>query len=362
MRGDIDLREIPWSRLRSPRWRIGIGIAVLLAVGAWFGWRSITDPPRPWLVRWKLDRYLKKQAHAGDFKVDFPFPSKSEMVAPSGKESPAAPALGSRTGKDFETLRTEYFALKNAALQRERGREATVGATPAAATNVPAGEKVSQQTDEPMEPVIDDLWEFQRRWIADSAGLAGGDSLGKARADFTRQIEQRLATAGSYEAMYLGVGQELFVARRLLESANPSHRRAGVSIASTAARHALDHAVNGAVAARIAEGYLLPNLDLATDTSPRSPFNHQTYLRQCADLFRRNNEFQNVARTYALYLEHAKDPMRADWARSQMAMAYEEAAEPEKAIAALRQIRDTNTYSRLLRRIPRLQEESGLRP
>jgi hypothetical protein len=359
MRGDIDLREIPWSRLRSPRWRIGIGVAVLLAVGTWFGWRSITNPPRPWLVRWKLDRYLKKQAHAGDFKVDFPFPPKAEMVARSGKDSPAAPALGSRTGKDFETLRTEYFALKSAALQRER---TPAGSETSATTNIPAGGRVANKTDERMDSVVDDLWEFQRHWMADSAGFAGGDSLGKARAGFTLEMERRLASAGSYEAMYLGIGQELFVARRLLESAKSSHRRAGVSIASTAARHAIDHAVNGGVAARIAEGYLLPNIDLATDTNPRSPFHHQTYLRQCADLFRRNNEFQNVARTYELYLEHAKDPMRADWARSQIATAYEEAAEPEKSIAALRQIRDTNTYSRLLRRIPRLQEEAGLRP
>jgi hypothetical protein len=161
--------------------------------------------------------------------------------------------------------------------------------------------------------------------------------------------------------MYAAIGQELFVAKRLLKSGNPAHRRTAVTIALAAGRHALDYAMNGHVAARICEGYILPNIDLATDTNRRSAFNEESFLNQCANLFRRNNEFNNVVRTYQTYLASAKSPARIDWAWSQIAAAHEQGGDPKEAIAAIRQIRDTNTYSRLIRRIPRLQQDAGMR-
>ncbi len=56
----------------------------LLLVGLLWGlWHYFTHPPRPWLVRWQISRYLNKHATPKVFKVDFPFPSKAEMaIAP----------------------------------------------------------------------------------------------------------------------------------------------------------------------------------------------------------------------------------------------------------------------------------------
>src|SRR5262245_60374790 len=85
--------------------------ALTLAAGGYAFWKYETDPPRPWLVRWRLERYLKKQAHTSDLKVDFPFPSKAEMAQASPKsKDKSASSKSSQTGKDFETLRNEYFA------------------------------------------------------------------------------------------------------------------------------------------------------------------------------------------------------------------------------------------------------------
>jgi hypothetical protein len=386
MRGDVDLRDIRFQKLRlSPRALLLLGILALLVAGAFLGWRYLNHPPRPWLVRWKLDRYLKKEAHSGNFKVDFPFPSKAEMARPKKPAADLGLAKGARTGKEFDTLRSEYFALKREALRLEQniGRRAMAivdetgapGATtpPSNETNITPDPKPSitvrenaarvelEAKEQALAPITDDLWDFQRRWAAESGSPEGGtDNLARARADFARSIEQKIESAASYEAMYLAIGQELFVAKGLLKSHNPAHQKMAMTIAFTAARHALNHAVNGNVAARICEGYLLPNLDLATDTNPRSPFHQENFLNQCADLFRRNNEFDNVVRTYEMYLAGAKNPARADWARSQVATAYEDGGDPKMAIATIRQIRDTNAYSRLIRRIPRLEQDAGL--
>ncbi|HYD84754.1 MAG TPA: hypothetical protein VEA63_11895, partial [Opitutus sp.] len=328
---DIDLREIQWSKLRAYRRSMVIVALVLVAVVAGaVGWKYLNQSAPPWLVRWKLDRYLKQEAHVRDFAVNFPFPSKAEMKAPPEKPAPTL-AKGSRTGKDFEALRREYFTMKMAALRSERdgGRRPRSDASSAATGGEGATAGTSRLQDiaameAAMAPIVDDLWEFQRQWAPDSTTADGsGGALATARMELARNIDQQIQTAGGYEAMYRAIGRELFVSKRLLESRNPAHRRMGVEIAFAAARHALDHAVNGHVAARICEGYIVPNTDLATDTNPRSRFHEERFLAEAAEFNRANHEFRNVARLYERYLEDAPNPQRADWARSQLAMAYE---------------------------------------
>src|SRR4051812_35661926 len=86
-----------------------LGIVLVLVAGLFGLWRWLSNPSPPWLVRWKLEHYLKKQAHTGNFKTDFQFPSKTDMArkAPKPAENPRI-SKGTLTGKDFETLRTEY--------------------------------------------------------------------------------------------------------------------------------------------------------------------------------------------------------------------------------------------------------------
>src|SRR5205085_7095269 len=174
----------------------------------------------------------------------------------------------------------------------------------------------------------------------------------------TQESEQKLSTAASYDAMYKIIGQELFVASGLLASGNPEHRRQGVLTSLSASRHASTYAVNGAVAARICEGYVLPNLDLANDTNRRSTFNEDNLLRQCANIFERNYEFNNVVRTYEIFLSGVKNADRADWARSQIGQAYEQAGDSKHALQAYRQIQNTNNYRNIfVRAVPRLEKQ-----
>src|SRR5262245_47732110 len=113
---DIDVRQIDLKKVRiSRRAVVWICLAIAVVAAAFMTWRYITHPPRPWLVRWRLDRYLTKQAHTGDFKTDFPFPAKAEMTKGQGAND-NVPTKGSRTGKDFETLREEYIDAKLASL------------------------------------------------------------------------------------------------------------------------------------------------------------------------------------------------------------------------------------------------------
>jgi len=384
MRGDVDLREIKLKKeWFSRRNLIALAVVIAFAAGAVWTWKYITNPPRPWLVRWKLNRYLKGESHASTFKVEFPFPSKAEMARPKEATDNEVLKTASRTGKTFDALREEYLSQKIAAVTLERSvmrAERELKNVSAQLTNASVmesstatlQERVTELQKSPsrrpelrakedaLALIEEDLWEFQRSYTAQAADSdsAGGAELAKARAAFMNDAEKKMAGASSYDSMYKTIGEELFVAKGLLASGHPQHRRQGMTIALAVSRHAMNYAMNGGVAARICEGYILPNLDLANDTNPRSMFSAENLLRQCSDIFERNVEYNNVVRTYQMYLATVKDPKRADWARSRIGMAYQQAGDAKNALAAFREIKDTNSYRGIfMRTVPQLEKQ-----
>lgn len=394
-------RPSPLGALNQPvappsrRTLVRVAIVVAVIASLWGAWYWLNHPPRPWLVRWRVERFLKKQARTGDFKTAFVFPSKELMdKTPAKADTPTTPAQGAATGKSFDTLRDEYFALKSSALLLERNLERA--ATEQKETSAKLDELTRQidaasgsdsatlqsnatilrerlaklKQDAPsraelaaketaLSPVVRDLWDFQRGWQAEggSSGAASASAFAKARTDFTTSLREQFTKAGSYPDMYRLIGQELWVARQLLDARNPEVTRAGLSLALDAARHSLTDAQNGWVAARICEGYLWPRLDVADDTNRRSPFHPENFIRECAEIFERNNEFNNVVRTYETYLARAGTPKNKDWARAQLASAYEQAGDVKNAVHYLKQIEETNDYRGTLRRLPRLEAQ-----
>ncbi len=380
------------ARLLGSRGRQLVLVAVVVVVAGFVLWNWLAGPREPWRVRWSVQRYLKKQARTGDFKVEFTFPSKAEMAQAPAK--PGRPAKRAMSAKDFETLLDEYYALKGAALVLERemansavqlpklkaqvdelARQIADGTTAnqlelaaelsalrdqmAAWQKKAAAQPDLEAKEAALAPIVSALWDYHRARLAEkqtpealNASSSAAD-LAKLKTD----TRQKLSEAGSYSEMYKLIGQETWVASQLLDSANPAHRRAGVNLAMDAARQAMAEPQNGWVAARICEGYVLPNLDLADDLNPRSPFHADTLLTACADIFRGNNEFDNVVRTYQIFLARGQSATRTDWARAQIAMAYDSANDPKHALQYIRKIQATNNFSWLVRNVPRLEQQ-----
>lgn len=369
---------------------------VLLVVAAGYGlWKYFTASSQPWLVRWRLERFLKKEAHTGDFKTDFAFPSKAEMSqAPPKAVVPKGPAKGAKTGKTFDNLCDEYYALKSSALLLESGiarseielKQVTAESEAlakeiAGGTAADAGEQAAslsklrdratalqkiiasrpelEAKEVVLVPIVADLWEFQRLWQAEKIAreAVSASAVAETRTKFTAEVRKQLGASGSYSEMYKLIGQEIWVARKLLGSANPEHQRVGVSLALSASHQAIEDAQNGWVAARICEGYVLPHLDLADDTSRRSSFHPDNLLIECAEIFRANSEYRNVARTYELSLKRATTTTQSDWAKSQIAMAYDKAGDPKHALQYIHRIGATNNYRMLFRSVSRLEKQ-----
>src|SRR5215212_1419349 len=225
---DIDVRQIDLKKMRvSRRTVVWVCLAVAVVAGAFLAWRYVNHPPRPWLVRWRLEKYLAKQAHTSDFKTEFPFPAKAEMIKGQSAND-TIPTKGSRTGKDFETLREEYIDAKLASLallgQVKRSEASLAEAKPKlealtkelanaqAANNetntalvvsnstalrheISGWEKTAARRtevaakDQEIQPVVDDLWEFQKAWAANEDDV-GSAALVTARSELIRTMEE----------------------------------------------------------------------------------------------------------------------------------------------------------------------------
>lgn len=346
---NVDLSSVDWRKVRPSRRAAGVVVLVLLIFGALAGaWYWLNHPPRPWLVRWRLERYLARKAETGNFKAEFPFPSQAEMsrvVAPDKRG-----ALGSRTQKDFEALREEYLdariALVKLELQLAKGTNAALLAE-------------LQAKEQALAPILADLWEFQNKWMEDpKADASPSVALAKARREFASARARDMQGASGYPQIYKNIGQEVFVASRLLESKNFEHRRVGVSMAFDASRHALGFAQDGMAAARICEAYVLPNLDLADDNDRQSPFSTQNLLGQAADVFRSNGEWDNMARVYESYLKRATTTRQKDWANAQIAGVYQQSGDLPRALVFLRKVQNKDDYG-VTRRIAQLERRVG---
>ena len=389
--------------LRGKRLKV-TGAVLLVVVGVGGLWHYWTHPLRPWMVRWQVSHYLQQHSIIGDFAIPFPFPSKAELAkAPpkvKAKAKEAAAPKGKRTHKDFDTLAKEYIELKIATLALEREIPESEKAIEiwkprlerfttelaktkaAGATNLTvreaqvaslrkrlegfektaASRPALQAKQEALEPIAGDLWDFQRAWAAEwqPVEMAGNEALAKALAQLAADARLKIRQATSYEVIYKHIGQHLWVAERLLNGANPQYQRLGLSLALEASHYAMDEAQNGWLAARIVEGYVWPHRAVANDLNRRSPFNLENLLNECGNIFRGNDEFESTVRNYQILLASASSPQGADQARVQLSMAYEQNGDLKEALHYLRQVKDTNSFSWVLRRIPRLEQQLKL--
>lgn len=344
-------------------------LGVLLA-GALTYWLVFTEPARPWVVKWRIDRYLKKQARTSDFKTDFKFPSASEMAKkPNSAAGEAGGDLtkGKLTGKDFDTLKDEYINLQLQVIELQRQIAASQAPSPRAATltnqppppsDLAARQNALAAKEKSLQPILSDLWTFQRLWAdAEQRGESiGTNELVQAQNRLTAEIRQKLREAETYEKMYRLIGQELWVVDRLLKSHNPDHRRVALNMVRQAAGDSVRAVEDSWLAARLIEAYVLPNLNLADASNRRSPLSLENLTNEAVDYFRRADETRNVRRIYELLLAGADTPQRADWARVQLSMVHEQDGNFSEALRYLKQVKGTNDFAWALRRVPRLEQ------
>lgn len=176
--------------------------------------------------------------------------------------------------------------------------------------------------------------------------LAKQQDAGTQMAQFRRDMTKKVNEASTYEGIYFTVGQQLFVADKLLASKDPIEQQQALSLAIEAAQHAGQGAEQHWLAARICEAYLLPNLALA-DARGRIGYTPEAILTQCTAAFERAEELPNVIRTLQTSLDRigTNAPLRADSVRYQLGYALERSERLDEALRRYKGITEnTNLF------------------
>jgi len=377
-----------------------VAFAIVLGGVVWF----FSGPKPSWYVKMQVKSFLKKNSGKNDFTVNFKFPSKAEMEkAPVQKDIPDEKSYkGKLTKKDFQTLRDEYINLKSEALKiegkistnklilqlstaRVEGKQedpdivfALTGQTNVALLpndpdqvkeqikrlqdEIETNAKLLAEKEEQIKPILSDLIDYQLTFKDLYISLDAPESgeLAAAQSELIQTMRQKFEETTTYSKMYELIGQELWVADKLFESKNPEHLRVALRLARQSARDAIDYAQNYWLAARIYEGYVLPNIDIiAKAGNPRGRRNNFTaegLLNETVNVFQMNEEQENVIRCYKKLLAIAPDSPRADFTRVQLAAIYDEKGKKNKAAYYVKEIKSTNNVNFLLRRYPSLRQ------
>jgi hypothetical protein len=144
----------------------------------------------------------------------------------------------------------------------------------------------------------------------------------------------------TYADMYKFIGQELYVAERLLEETNVQRRVTGLVMAIEASNYARTNAVNLWLGARICEAYLWPHLSLIENTN-RTLLTPDAVLNACDTAFREAGETNNIIRNYELMIvKVSRSAAYVDLLRYRLAHVYQDLGEEEKALPLLKQIKN----------------------
>ena len=145
----------------------------------------------------------------------------------------------------------------------------------------------------------------------------------------------------SYGHIYKVLGEQLWVADKLFESAETSQQLTALVMAGEASIYARTNGGSGWLSARIAEVYLWPHLPLV-EASNRAPFSVEAVLNLCDIAFKEAAETNHVISNYEMLIAKAPQP-RSDAARFKLAQIYMEQDEKAKALKLLKAIKNIKT-------------------
>lgn len=271
-------------------------LAALVWTGHW-GWQKFTGrPPTTAQVRKQIWTHLRSQTRRDDFRIEM-----------------------------------DWAALTNYTLA-----EAPPATTASAAPDKPG--KADKQAK-----------------LLAKAAKAKAKKLPPLQLGYSRVFREKQKEARTYEAIYCGIGEELWVAEQFLAQSNAAVQQTGLILAGEAARYALDDAQNSWLAARICEGYLWPNLDVLERVErPATTPDH--LLAVCEAAFQSNEETNHLVRNYQYVIR--KSPKRADLARYRLALLYEQMGQSDNALRLARELQDAGNdkiRERIAALIARLQ-------
>lgn len=179
----------------------------------------------------------------------------------------------------------------------------------------------------------------------------------KLAGEFRRSVDE----ANSYPTIYRLIGENLARVDLLLSSNTVPHTETATLLAADACRVALDSAVNGWLSARIAEGYLWPQVDFVdAHEKDLRRLDTERLLDITDQAFKAAGETKNVMQNYRLLIAKSQGN-KADKARFRLGRYLEDAGDFASALQVLQEVTATNNAG-LQRRIASIQQQLAMKP
>jgi hypothetical protein len=182
----------------------------------------------------------------------------------------------------------------------------------------------------------------------------GKKKLRPPQAIYSKYFKQKQDEVSSYKQVYKLIGQELKLADGLLASPEPEQKQTALILATEASRYANDPGGDAWLAARICEGYLWANLDLA-ESAEKPVMSVEQILNACDMAFKEAGETNNIIRNYKFLIAKSKGT-QPDISRFRLARVLEDQGDYAEALVYLRQITNTNK-NRLQQTIAALEQK-----
>jgi hypothetical protein len=335
---------------------------MVVAAGIYGGgllYRRIQGVPKsPEQVRKEIYSYLRDKSRTREFTAAQPAATGQEALRLTNELAALRAELES-ANTNLAHLQQEMRAVRS--VQPRQSADTNGMAVAQGPTNAPPLDASSRQARiaslmKELQATQERQNEKQRELRKTQKALSRlGDEAGSTYVRLGKELRQQIKEAATWEALYAALGNELRTAEQWLASSEMPARRAGLELAEQARLHAASDASSDWLAARIVEGFIFPNLEVA-DAGRQGTGNADQLLTSASVTFRSAEETNNLIRTAELLIARTSSPVRADYARSQLAYVYEQLGEYPQALDLLRAVKSSNLVAQVQRRIPGLEK------
>ena len=349
-------RPLRSSDLRKLAWALAAGALLYAGALAASAWRN-SRPMTPALARELAFDFLRDKSKSRSFVVPLEKNAPADWTTLSN-ETVRLQARVRLLQSNQTALRVELKAAKPGWLRRtarlDPAPQAAQNATnpppdPAALRARLAQARLEMQEVSTNLPAALAQLRDARRQLA-GAQAEAADALLKT----PRDLRRKFVDAASWETLYKTLGQRLWVADQYLSSPEPAARWTGLRLADQLREESLQDAENGWLAARICQGFVLPNLSVA-DSQLNSDLGRGQLLTSALRTFRIAEETNLVVQTAQRMIEEGGNRLRVDRARLQLARVLEELGDLKGAVTQYRALSNTNGPGRANKRLAMLE-------
>ncbi len=169
-------------------------------------------------------------------------------------------------------------------------------------------------------------------------------------------LEPRYEAPLDYKTVYRNIGEDLIIADQLINGTIERDQILGMKMITDLCDVAIDVAVDPWLAARISDGYLIPNLD-KIEEKPKNGPGREVFMIRARKIYKEAEETDRLIALGKSYLAQNPPVDRADRIRWSLGRELEQKGETKEALKYFREISHSSLTNEANKRITSLEQK-----